>query len=202
MLRGPIMVWIHDETWDSRGLKSFIMCCNSHGTYTVNVVTTNSLTEHTSRKPWNPKLFFEIWIKRISGIDSLSNFNLGDTVSLKKSIGNTSKNHNSTKSTYLTKHSLARCIITSRDYQPCSLPERERDSDWWHHYALSNGFCEALTEHTHESVMMRELVHGCHSDFQLWDSWAKKLLLMEHTGCETFAWRSHQPLTTRVFPWE
>ena len=108
-------------------------------------------------------------------------------VSLKKSFRNTFKytkafNHKSTECTYFTKHSLARWIITSHDYQAsisgwechnCVACESERHSAWWKHYALIdysfNRFCKALTEHTSKSVMMREFVHNCHSDFQLWD---------------------------------
>ena len=58
---------------------------------------------------------------------------------------------------------------------------------------------DTLTEHTHENVTIRELVHDCHSSFQLWDSWAKKIAtLLEYTGCETFIWESHQPLKIRM----
>ena len=45
----------------------------------------------------------------------------------------------------------------------------------------SNGFDEALTEHTLVRVSWWELVHDCHRVFKLWDLWARNLVLSSNT---------------------
>ena len=86
----------------------------------------------------------------------------------------------------------------------CVAHESERDSAWWCHYALCNGFYLGHSHWTHAwECHDKRIGSRLSQQFSVVRLVSQNMAtLMEYTECVTFTWESNQPLTTCMLQWE